>query len=127
LRSRLQRGYPEHDPRLNRWQDLIARGENDLLLWVSALSAQATPPPGDAPTLVLGHGGMVFERQPEVYIPVGVPGVDHPGHWYRSDSVCPLPLGRLQTGGPPSVAQVAERLLDRLDPAKTTDAGASAC
>ncbi|MEJ2454791.1 MAG: formylmethanofuran dehydrogenase subunit B [Candidatus Thiodiazotropha sp.] len=127
LRSRLQRGFPEHDPLLNRWQDLIARGENDMLLWVSALSAQATPPPSDAPTLVLGHGGMAFERQPEVYIPVGVPGVDHPGHWYRSDSVCPLPLGRLRPDGPPSVSQIAQQLFDRLYPAKATGAGSSPC
>ncbi len=127
LRSRLQRGFPEHDPLLNRWQDLIARGENDLLLWVSALSAQATPPPSDAPTLVLGHGGMVFERPPEVYIPVGVPGVDHPGHWYRSDSVCPLPLGRLRPDGPSSVSEIAKQLFDSLYPAKATEAGASAC
>ncbi len=127
LRSRLQRRIPEHDPRLNRWQDLLARGENDLLLWVSSLSAQATPPPCEVPTLVLGHGGMVFERPPEVYIPVGVPGVDHPGHWYRSDSVCPLPLGRLRAGGPPAVSQIASLLLDRLQPAQAAAAGADAC
>jgi formylmethanofuran dehydrogenase subunit B len=114
LRSRLQRGYPEHDPVLNRWQDLLARGEADLLLWIAALSPQTLPPRCDCPSIVLGHAGMVFETQPDVYIPVGVPGVDHPGHWYRSDSVCPLPLGQLRDAGLPAVSQIMNRLNDKL-------------
>ncbi|MEJ2592723.1 MAG: formylmethanofuran dehydrogenase subunit B [Candidatus Thiodiazotropha sp.] len=114
LRSRLTRGYPEHDPALNRWQDLLARGETDLLLWISALSPQAVPPRCDCPSIVLGHAGMVFETEPDVYIPVGVPGVDHPGHWYRSDSVCPLPLGQLRDAGLPAVGKIINTLTDRL-------------
>lgn len=114
LRTRLQRGYPEHDPLLNRWQDLLDRRESDLLLWVSSLSPQAPPPPWDGPTLVLGHAGMVFEKEPSLYIPVGVPGIDHPGHWYRSDGVCPLPLGQLRDVGLPPVSRIVKLLQERL-------------
>jgi formylmethanofuran dehydrogenase subunit B len=114
LRTRLQRGYPEHDPLLNRWQDLVKSGESDLLLWVASLSPQSLPPPTSCPTIVLGHAGMVFDRSPTLFIPVGVPGIDHPGHWYRSDSVCPLPLGRLREVGLPSVSNVVNQLNDRL-------------
>jgi formylmethanofuran dehydrogenase subunit B len=112
LRTRLQRGFPEHDPLLNRWQDLLARGESDLLLWISSLTPQSRPPRCEAPTIVLGHAGMVFEQQPSLFIPVGVPGIDHPGHWYRSDSVCPLPLRQLRESRLPSVAQVVSRLFE---------------
>jgi formylmethanofuran dehydrogenase subunit B len=125
LRTRLQRGYPEHDPLLNRWQDLLARGESDLLLWVSSLTSQSPPPRCEAPTIVLGHPGMAFEHAPSLFIPVGVPGVDHPGHWYRSDSVCPLPLGQLRESRFPSVAQVADRLFDCLQPPANETAGAT--
>lgn len=116
LRTRLQRGYPEHDPLLNRWQDLLDSGESDLLLWVSSLSPQTSPPPWDGPTLALGHAGMVFEKEPSLYIPVGVPGIDHPGHWYRSDGVCPLPLGQLRDVGLPPVSRIVDLLHERLKP-----------
>ncbi len=58
------------------------------------------------PTIVLGHPGIAWERAPEVFIPVGLPGLDHPGHWYRGDAVCPLPLGQVRDLGLPSVARV---------------------
>jgi formylmethanofuran dehydrogenase subunit B len=127
LRSRLQRGYPQHDPVLNRWQEQIGHGESDLLLWAATLSAETVPPATDIPTLVLGHAGMVFERPPEVYIPVGVPGIDHPGHWYRSDAVCPLPLGQLRDIGLPPLSQIAQRLHQRVQRSAATTAGVCAC
>lgn len=114
LRTRLQRGYPEHDPVLNRWQDLLARGESDLLMWVSSLSPQTLPPASDTATIVVGHPGMKFNKQPTIFIPVGVPGIDHQGHWYRSDSVCPLPLGKLRESDLLSVAEVMKQLLEKL-------------
>ena len=39
---------------------------------------------------------MVFEREPEVFIPVGTPGVDHAGHLFRTDKVVMLPLRQLR-------------------------------
>ncbi|MES9852360.1 MAG: formylmethanofuran dehydrogenase subunit B [Candidatus Thiodiazotropha sp. L084R] len=127
LRSKLQRGYPEHDPRLNRWQDLISRGESDLLIWVSSLSSQALPPACETPTIVLGHAGMKFEKPPTLFIPVGVPGIDHHGHWYRSDSVCPLPLGKLRDSDLPSVASVMGQLLERVQLNNAESEESSAC
>jgi formylmethanofuran dehydrogenase subunit B len=127
LRTRLQRGFPEHDPQLYRWQDLIARGESDLLLWVSALSPQALPPASETPTIVLGHPGMVFEQQPKIYIPVGIPGIDHQGHWYRSDGVCSLPLGKLRDTGLHPVSHIVNQLMKRLRPARGEPERASTC
>ncbi|MES9970938.1 MAG: formylmethanofuran dehydrogenase subunit B [Candidatus Thiodiazotropha sp.] len=127
LRTRLQRGYPEHDPLLNRWQDLLDRGESDLLLWISSLSPQAVPPPTETPTIVLGHAGMEFEKQPSLFIPVGIPGIDHHGHWYRSDGVCSLPLGKLREIGLLPVSVVAKRLTDRLKPSAGEPGGVATC
>ncbi|MFZ0791915.1 MAG: formylmethanofuran dehydrogenase subunit B [Chromatiaceae bacterium] len=114
LRTGLSQGQPRHEPLLNRYSDLLARGETDLLLWVSALSRQAMPPASEVPTILLSQALIEQAAPPEVQIPVGVPGIDHPGHWYRSDSVCPLPLGRLRPSGMPSVAEVLTRLDERL-------------
>jgi formylmethanofuran dehydrogenase subunit B len=114
LRTGLQQGHPRYEPILNRYQDVLARGESDLLVWVSALSAQATPPPRAVPTVVLGHPAMTVTPPPAAYIPVGIPGIDHPGHWYRGDAACPLPLGRVRQSELPSVAEGLRQILDRL-------------
>jgi formylmethanofuran dehydrogenase subunit B len=127
LRTRLQRGYPEHDPILNRWQDLLVRGESDLLIWVSSLSPEQIPPHAEIPAIVLGHPGMKLDKPPSVYIPVGVPGVDHRGHWYRSDSVCPLPLGKMRESHLPSVANLMEQIDARLKSTTDQPARASLC
>ncbi|MCP3661734.1 MAG: formylmethanofuran dehydrogenase subunit B [Gammaproteobacteria bacterium] len=114
LRTGLQRGYPEHEPILNRYQDLLKRKEADLLLWISSLSPRARPPANDSPTIVLSHPGMTFDNTPDLYIPVGIPGVDHHGHWYRGDSACPMPLGQLRDSTLPAVSQVMDSLNDKL-------------
>ncbi len=114
LRSQLQQGYPQHDPLLNRWQDKLSRDESDLLLWVSSISPHQPAPECQTATIVLGHAGMRFNTDPTLFIPVGVPGIDHPGHWYRSDAVCTLPLGQLRESPLPSVREVADQLNRRL-------------
>ena len=116
LRSGRQQDRLRYEPILFRHQDLIAGDECDLLLWVQALPG-AEPPRTGRPTIVLGHPGMTLTEAPDVFIPVGLPGIDHPGHWYRSDAVCPLPLGQVRDLGLISVAQVIQRLAARLAPA----------
>ena len=69
------------------------------------------------PSIVLGHPGMDLATPPDVFIPVGIPGSDHPGHLYRSDTSCVLPLTKLRDIGLPSVASVLGTLHDRLPPA----------
>lgn len=99
------RGYPEYDPYHNGAARLLAAGEADALVWVSSLSL--TPPPAaDVPTVAIGRSGMVFEREPEVFIPVGVPGIDFAGHIYRCDSVVAMPLYKLRESGLPRAADV---------------------
>ncbi len=99
------RGYPEYDPYHNSAARLLASGEADLLVWVNS-HATTPPPAANVPTLVIGRSGMSFEQEPEVYIPVGAPGLDHPGHMYRCDNVVALPLYKLRETGLPSAASV---------------------
>lgn len=95
------RGFPEYDPWLHKTSRLLESGEADLLVWVASLAA--TPPPVTAvPTIVLARSGIMFAREPEVYIPVGVPGIDHAGHMYRCDNVVAMPLYKLRESPLPS-------------------------
>jgi len=112
-RTSFGQGIPEHDGYHYSTVRLVARGEADALLWISSLNETRIPPATAMPTIVLGRAGMTCEREPEVFIPVGIPGLDHPGHLFRADRVVALPLAGLRPSALPSVAQA----LDAIDAA----------
>lgn len=105
-RVRFSSGYPEYDPYLNATDHLLGSGEADALVWVSAFNVKAVPPQTDIPTVVVGRSGMTFDKEPDVYIPVGTPGIDHAGHAYRMDTVVAIRLKKLRESGLPSTAEV---------------------
>lgn len=100
------RGYPQYDPYHFSGTRLLANGEADVLLWVASINAAQTPPSAAVPTIVIGRSGMRFEQEPDIFFPVGAPGIDHAGHMYRCDNVVCLPLRKLRDCGLPSAAQV---------------------
>lgn len=67
----------------------------DALLWISTFNAHQ-PPACNAPIIVIGHPDMQFEKQPDVFIPVGIPGVDQTGTMFRMDSSVAMPLKKLR-------------------------------
>jgi formylmethanofuran dehydrogenase subunit B len=113
-RTRFSRGYPEYDPYLNDAKALIANGEADALVWVQAFNAKATPPAAHMPTIVIGRSGMTFTKEPDVFIPVGTPGIDHAGHAYRMDNVVAIRLKKLRDSGLPSTADALHAIENAL-------------
>ncbi|MEE9354822.1 MAG: formylmethanofuran dehydrogenase subunit B [Methylococcaceae bacterium] len=99
-------GFPHYDPYLYDTNQLFQNGEADLLLWVNAFDTEAQPPACDFPTIVLGRSGMTFNQEPDVFFPVGTPGIDHVGHAYRLDNVVAIRLKKLRDSGLPSAAEV---------------------
>jgi formylmethanofuran dehydrogenase subunit B len=114
LRSTFHRGHPEYDPHLYAGQRLLHEGEVDTLLWVAGFDPEHGPPETDIPTIVLGHPGLRFRRPPQVFIPTGIPGIDHRGEIFRADAVVSLPLRRLRQGLLPSAAQTLGRIASQL-------------
>jgi formylmethanofuran dehydrogenase subunit B len=106
LRTSLAGGQPDHDSYHYSAERMLAREEADFLLWISSFSTGRTPTAADIPTVVLGRDGMTLEREPDVFITVGTPGVDHAGHLFRTDRVVALPLHPLRQSRHPSVAEV---------------------
>ncbi len=105
-RTRFSSGFPEYDPFLNDTKLLLANGEADALVWVQAFNCKSIPPETLLPTIVVARSGMVFSKEPEVFIPVGTPGIDHAGHAYRMDNVVAIRLKKLRDSGLPSTADV---------------------
>ncbi|HSI42314.1 MAG TPA: formylmethanofuran dehydrogenase [Xanthobacteraceae bacterium] len=107
LRTAIRGGISEHDPIL--FEAGAAARDADLLVWVSAFRPEP-PPAFDGPVIVLGHPDTEFETTPDVFIPVGTPGIDHAGTVFRMDSIVSLPLGALRVATLPSVAEAVRRM-----------------
>lgn len=110
-RSRFQNGIPEYDTYLYSTSKQLA--ECDALLWISTFNPYP-PPDCKAPTIVIGHPDTKFERMPEVFIPVGTPGIDHSGQMFRMDSSITLPLKKLRDSSLPSLSEVILKIENKL-------------
>jgi formylmethanofuran dehydrogenase subunit B len=106
LRTSFSGGHPEHDPLRNALGYALQHRTVDLLCWISTFSVQRGPPASEIPTIVLGRPGLTLAQEPEVFIPVGTPGLDHGGRMVRMDSVVSLPLRRIREVDLPSLSQV---------------------
>lgn len=109
LRVNFAAGAPDHDPLLNTASRVLDDGEADALLWISAFRPMP-PPSTEVPTIVLSAAEPAFERNPDVYIPVATPGLDHAGDFFRTDGVVSLHLSALKPGPHPSVSSVLDRI-----------------
>jgi formylmethanofuran dehydrogenase subunit B len=110
-RNRFVNGHPEYDAyHFSTKRQLTSC---DTLLWISTFNANL-PPDSDAPTIVIGHPDMHFEKQPDVFIPVGIPGVDHIGTMFRMDSSVAMPLKKLRESQLPSISEVISQIEAKL-------------
>lgn len=106
-RNRYIEGKPEYDTyHFSTSQQLK---NCDAMLWISTFNP-FTPPETTAPTIVIGHPAMKFERKPDVFIPVGIPGVDHAGLMFRMDSSITLPLKKLRNTPLPTLSDVIHQI-----------------
>ncbi|MDI1299441.1 formylmethanofuran dehydrogenase [Methylotenera sp.] len=110
-RNRFVNGHPEYDAYHFSTKNQLNRC--DALLWISTFNAYQ-PPTCDAPTIVIGHPDMQFEKQPDVFIPVGIPGVDHTGTMFRMDSSVAMPLKKLRNSELLSLSDVISQIEAKL-------------
>jgi formylmethanofuran dehydrogenase subunit B len=76
-RTGFGRGFAEHDPWLFDSRRLVASGETDCVVWISAYRGQAPSWRETPPTIALTGQNAAFGPAPRVQIQVGHPGVDH--------------------------------------------------
>jgi formylmethanofuran dehydrogenase subunit B len=108
VRNSFKRGYPEYDPYRFSMRHQLDSGEADALIWISTLNPEHRPPETRVPTIVIGHPAMQLANEPDVFIPAGIPGVDHAGTMFRSDTVVSLPLTKLRESSLASLGQVLD-------------------
>lgn len=110
LRVSYASGAPIYDADRFSTSALLANGECDLLVWLSSFTTELMPPASNVPTIVLATPGFKAARQPEVFIPVGTPGIDHDGAVVRCDSSISLPLKNLGRAHLPRAEDVLEKI-----------------
>jgi len=121
LRTRAGARGLEHDPVRFASARLLQDEAVDGLLWVWSFAPERLPPTTKLPRVVLGPPGMGPRlRQAEgaqqcVFLPVATPGFNAAGHLFRTDGVV-VPLVVARDEGLSGVADIAARLLERLEP-----------
>ena len=121
-RIRFRSGEAIYEPRLLDAARMLERGEADCMVWVGGLEGDHSPPAPDVPSIVLAPPDVPLGREPEVYLPVGIPGIDHSGTGVRCDHVVSLPLRQLRKDGSPPASQMLDRINEGLG-----GRGVSAC
>jgi formylmethanofuran dehydrogenase subunit B len=77
VRSRFGGRFSQHDPWLFDGHRLVASGEVDCVVWISAYRNEPPPWRRGPPTIALTAAGKSFEKPTHVRIAVGRPGIDH--------------------------------------------------
>ena len=106
-----------HDPWRFDAERLVAAGETDCELWISAFGA---PPPArqrDIHLIALCERTAQFAKEPNVRIAVGRPGVDHDAVTHSSGAGTLVAMTASARSDAPTVAQVLERIAGRLQEA----------
>lgn len=102
----------EYDPVRYRTAHLLGENAIDALVWIDAFGAAPLPEtaPG-TPRIAIGSPQAPANLAADVFIPTGIPGVDHGGRLVRTDSVVTLRVDQLRRRRADSVADVLRDIL----------------
>jgi formylmethanofuran dehydrogenase subunit B len=117
MRTGFGRGYPEHDPWRFDGNRLVASGEADCVLWISAYRAAAPPWNKGPPVIGLTTGDPVPGHRLAVQIEVGHPGVDHDGIEHHPAAGTLVAVAAARRSDTVSVADAIGRILGVLSEA----------
>lgn len=114
LRTSFGSGTPDHDIHRFSGRRMIADGEADALVWISAFGPATPAVNPQVPAIVLAPRLAPQAALPAVHLPVGIPGIDHAGQVVRADVVVALRLTALREAAAPTVGAVLAMLEARL-------------
>jgi formylmethanofuran dehydrogenase subunit B len=122
MRTGFGSGAPIHDPWRFDAERLVASGETDCVLWISAFGVAPPVWRSAVNFIALCERTAQFAEGPNVRIAVGRPGVDHDAVMHSFDTGTLVAATASARSSAPSVAQALERISARLG-----DADASSC
>ena len=114
MRTGFGAGFPIHDPWRFDAERLIASGETDFVVWISAFGAAPPAWRSAVNFIALCEPTTQFAEEPHVRIAVGRPGVDHDAVMHSSDTGTLIATTASARSGAPSVAEALDRIGARL-------------
>ena len=110
MRTGFGAGAPLHDPWRFDAERLVASGETDCVVWISAFGS--TPPAWRSALnlIALGARTTQFAQEPNVRIVVGRPGVDHDAVVHSPETGTLVTVGASAPSAAPRAGQVLERI-----------------
>ncbi|HET9644983.1 MAG TPA: formylmethanofuran dehydrogenase, partial [Burkholderiaceae bacterium] len=128
LRTRVQQSSVQHEPLRFDTQSLLSDHAVDGLLWVASFDPTRVPPATDLPCVVLGPPAMSTRLRDTgmldrcIFLPVATPGLNAPGHLFRTDGGIVVPLVPAGPTSLPTVAEVLMRIDQRVAATTTREA-----
>ena len=103
-------GTFKHDRNAFDSQKLIDEKNVDVVIHVSTINSEKLQINKNITNIVLGHPNTSFTSTPDIFIPVGIPGIDYEGIMFRTDNVVSVALKNIRDIKLPS----AQNILDNL-------------
>jgi formylmethanofuran dehydrogenase subunit B len=110
MRTGFAASAPSHDPWRFDAERLVASGETDCVLWISAFGAAEPAWRSAASFIALCEPSAKFSREPNVRIAIGRPGVDHDAVMHSSDAGTLVAVTATARSAAPSVAEALARI-----------------
>lgn len=109
VRTSFARGFPEHDTWRFDTQRMVESGEADAALWISAYGGRTPPWKKTLPLIALASSETVFVKEPQVFVEVGRPGIDHDAAEFAQETGSLVArAAALPSDKPPVVAIIGE-------------------
>ena len=103
--------YFEYDKDTNNARHLISLNSCDLVLHINVISEKKLILNKKQKNIVIGRLSTKFNIDPDVFIPCGVPGIDYPGHVFRTDNVVSLPLTAVKIPNLKSTQEILREII----------------
>ncbi len=103
--------YFEYDKDTNNARHLISLNSCDLVLHINVISEKKLILNKKQKNIVIGRLSTKFNIDPDVFIPCGVPGIDYPGHVFRTDNVVSLPLSAVKIPNLKSTQEILREII----------------
>ena len=103
-------GAFKHDRNAFNSQKLIDEKNVDVVIHISTINSGKLKINKDITNIVLGHPNTTFTSTPDIFIPVGIPGIDYEGIMFRTDKVVSVALKKIRDIKLPSTQNILDNL-----------------
>jgi len=99
-----------HDRNIYNNEIIIDKKSTDVVIHISSLSPNKIKINENLKNIFIGHPNSKFTSQPDVFIPVGIPGIDYEGIMFRTDNVVSLALKKIRAINLPTTKEILDEL-----------------